>query len=732
MIYLIVFLNIFIVYLWTIFPTIAAYRDSAEMCCVGKLLGIAHPPGYPLYTLLINIFWKILPLGNLAYRFNIFSAIVSALTGMLLFYLCRKIQRKSISMVTISLIDNIIIYFFVLIFAFGYLQWYLSLVSEMYTFNVLFGIVVLILAYRYFFETEKKLVYILFFIFGLGLGNRLDLILFFPIIFFVFWDYIKKSRYKIKELIFLCFVIFLGLTVYLYLPLRSSQKPLLDWNHPAELSRFWSSLTRKTHGSTLDMLSLSYRPAENFLAGIKLYFKHIIENITIFGLIIVLLGSKNLVKQNFVFFVITLLCWLISCVWFIYKANMPPNPHAMAILEAHFLLPNLIIFLWLFYGILEITKKFLSKFYIKFVLILVMVLCIMYNLKNNIYKLNKRNHFYAYDYTTNLFRSVPDDSLVLIKEDVQLFSCWYRKYIEKFRPKVYVIASGLAGAEWYVSMFQRYLSEIGATKQIFFCRLDDNLGWDKFISENKKISNKIFVTHNVEFGQLKNYKLFPVGLCSEICSLEEYPSTKHNYKILSEVLQEEIYIYRNEYLYDLDKEFFSSDIVEEYSKAHSITGDYLRNQQNFVSCIKEYKSSILMNPDFPVNYFDLGYVYFSMKNYNLAEKFYTYAVRKYENYLLLAQKYNALPDVIKNYKEQTANAYLHLGVVSERLGKLDFSVECYNSALGHNPNFADAYYNLGVVYWHKKDWEKVRYYFNQTLKINPNHSLAKFYLEKLQ
>ncbi len=62
------------------FPSIAPYRDAGEMCNVITTLGIAHPPGYPLYTFLGKIWITIFPLGNTAYKLNIFSALCSSLS----------------------------------------------------------------------------------------------------------------------------------------------------------------------------------------------------------------------------------------------------------------------------------------------------------------------------------------------------------------------------------------------------------------------------------------------------------------------------------------------------------------------------------------------------------------------------------------------------------------------------------------------------------------------------
>ena len=65
-------------YLRTLAPSVATiFDDSLEFQLVGPTLGIAHPTGYPLYTLLTWLFSR-LPVGDAAYRVNLFSAVAAA------------------------------------------------------------------------------------------------------------------------------------------------------------------------------------------------------------------------------------------------------------------------------------------------------------------------------------------------------------------------------------------------------------------------------------------------------------------------------------------------------------------------------------------------------------------------------------------------------------------------------------------------------------------------------
>ncbi|MGQ9676811.1 MAG: glycosyltransferase family 117 protein [Chloroflexota bacterium] len=70
------------VYWRTLAPSIVV-GDSSEMQVIAHTLGIAHPTGYPLYSLLGKLFtW--LPLGNIAFRVNLMSAVFAAATASLL------------------------------------------------------------------------------------------------------------------------------------------------------------------------------------------------------------------------------------------------------------------------------------------------------------------------------------------------------------------------------------------------------------------------------------------------------------------------------------------------------------------------------------------------------------------------------------------------------------------------------------------------------------------------
>jgi hypothetical protein len=71
------FAVIFGVYFLTLAPT-TAFWDTSEYIAAAKVLGIPHPPGNPLFTLMAHV-WGLLPLAaEYSVRINLFAAVTSA------------------------------------------------------------------------------------------------------------------------------------------------------------------------------------------------------------------------------------------------------------------------------------------------------------------------------------------------------------------------------------------------------------------------------------------------------------------------------------------------------------------------------------------------------------------------------------------------------------------------------------------------------------------------------
>ena len=89
------FVGSLLLYVSTMAPSVVP-GDSAEFQFVPYILGIAHPPGYALYILLGKLF-TLLPLGSVAYRMNLFTAFCGALTVSLTYLIILQLSSKKTS-----------------------------------------------------------------------------------------------------------------------------------------------------------------------------------------------------------------------------------------------------------------------------------------------------------------------------------------------------------------------------------------------------------------------------------------------------------------------------------------------------------------------------------------------------------------------------------------------------------------------------------------------------------
>lgn len=197
------------IYGHTLAPTVLP-ADSGEFQFVSYVLGIAHPPGYPLYTVLAKLF-TFVPWGDVACRVNVFSALTSALTLVVLSIVVRRITGSTLAgwIAAAAL-------------AFAATFWAQATTANIRSLTALFVALHLytLLAYG---ETRQERHLLAFAVaLGLGITHHSSLVpLLVPYLAFLFWTdpaLLRTPRAWFKPgLAFLA-----SLSVLLYLPLRSA------------------------------------------------------------------------------------------------------------------------------------------------------------------------------------------------------------------------------------------------------------------------------------------------------------------------------------------------------------------------------------------------------------------------------------------------------------------------------------------------------------------------------
>ena len=110
-----------VMYYMTLAPWVGDQIDSPKFQFMALVLGVPHPPGYPLYVLLSHAF-SYLPIGTLAYRINMLSAVFASLTVGLMFLCGRQVGCGRL----MSIIGALGL-------ACGQVFWSVAIVAEVYT-----------------------------------------------------------------------------------------------------------------------------------------------------------------------------------------------------------------------------------------------------------------------------------------------------------------------------------------------------------------------------------------------------------------------------------------------------------------------------------------------------------------------------------------------------------------------------------------------------------------------
>src|SRR4030042_1222790 len=73
-----------------------------------------------------------------------------------------------------------------------------------------------------------------------------------------------------------------------------------------------------------------------------------------------------------------------------------------------------------------------------------------------------------------------------------------------------------------------------------------------------------------------------------------------------------------------------------------------------------------------------------------------------------------------------AHYYFEQGIEYSEKGQYDNAISDFNKALEVNPNYADAYYNRGIAYGKKEQYDNEIPDYNKALEVNPNYAEAYF------
>ncbi len=438
-----IFFSTLLVYILTLAPTVF-FGDSGELTAAAYNLGIAHPPGYPLYLLLGKLFMLLVPFGDMAMRMNLLSAFFASLTAVMIYLINRALSHGRLVSVSVSLIA-----------AFSFTFWSQAVVAEVYTLSALFFCTLIFFTLLWLKDREERWLLLLALTAGLALTHHVIIALYYPV-FFIFillrnYQFQPKNEesqgpvslnkkgmrpiepvrdgprlLKNWKLIVKTVALFLlPLLLYLYLPIRSAANPLNDWGNPETLSAMMDHITAKQFGG----LFLKHG-FEGVLFQFKLFTRTLLEQFPLILLILAAIGViAGLMRQRkaALFFLVLLLVNLSYSI-----------AYYITDIEAHFITLFLLLALFMgmvlhhLHGWIQKNKRPLVHRGAAVILLIIACLPLGFNWKG----CDRGGNTLARDYGQNILDSLDPRGVLFIDSEKELFIAAYLRIVEGLRPDV--------------------------------------------------------------------------------------------------------------------------------------------------------------------------------------------------------------------------------------------------------------------------------------------------------
>ncbi len=248
------------------------------------LLGVSHT-GYPLYFLLAKLWTLLMPVGNIAYRANVFSGFFGALTLVLIYFTLRTLNLSLL----VSLFSSVL-------FGVSRVYWSQSVIPDVYTLNSFFIVLVLWLAILW--RMGRVPLWWVALAFGFSLTHHRTMIWLAPALgIFVLWGLalnpLKGGGRKIfqpRELWKTIAALFLPLLLYLYIPLRGASDVGVEYHA--------SSFTEMILASNVSVWLRFGPPGFIWERITQVYLTLLVEQFTPIGFAFGLLGIAALASKR--------------------------------------------------------------------------------------------------------------------------------------------------------------------------------------------------------------------------------------------------------------------------------------------------------------------------------------------------------------------------------------------------------------------------------------------------
>ncbi|MFW5941182.1 MAG: DUF2723 domain-containing protein [Chloroflexota bacterium] len=406
----------FLIYLSTLAPGLAwDYHgaDGAELITAAVTLGVPHPPGYPLYVLLGRLV-SALPIGTVAYRFNLFSALcisgaVALCSATALYMLTQIIPRtdlesRSARMPIVAATTA------GLVLALAPLVWQQALIAEVYGLNLLFVSAFLFQLLRKGNEHNGWLAGLLL---GLAVTSHLTSLFMAPLAL------LGTTRARWPHLAAGAAV---GVFPYLLLPLLAPVESPVIWGDPGSLHGWWWLVSARLYRPNVFALQEIAWPQR-----IALWLGELSVWLMTVALFLLLPGRRRLLRPTRnTEFVMLMTIALYGAYALTYDA-----PNALV-----YLLPALLL-----------VSILMGRVYFRLGPLVLLLPLALLMLNFNRLDLSKQDQ--ARRLTTPVLQEAPQGAVLLTEGDRTTFTFWYLQHVERMRSDLILVDQNLLAFDWY-------------------------------------------------------------------------------------------------------------------------------------------------------------------------------------------------------------------------------------------------------------------------------------------
>ena len=427
----------FAVYARTMAPTITLRDggiDSGDLVTAAINLGVPHPTGYPLYTMIAHLFTA-LPGAEPARNVNLLSVLAAALAVGAIFWAA---YRLIVARENAGLLAVVAAWAAATLYGFGELLWSQATIAEVYSLNVLLMAMLLVVAISF---PSRVRPYALAVLFGIGLAHHLTIVLLLPAL----WPYVYTVRrwLTVRRSIQIGFCLLPGLLMYLYIPISAGTHPVPNWGQPDSISGFVWLVSGAAYRGYLSAVPLSHL-IQRFSAWAGIW----VRDLGVVGLALALLGLAHGLEtdRRFTWFGLTYVALLTGYAMFYATSD-----------SYLYLLPAAaIIALWVaqggivaLHGLQHWARLSSRRWLVATAGVVILAALPLTSIATRFQAMDLSADREAYIFAERVLDAAAPSAIVVSSGDAQTFPLWYLRYGLGKRPDVVVVDRNLLAFDWY-------------------------------------------------------------------------------------------------------------------------------------------------------------------------------------------------------------------------------------------------------------------------------------------